>query len=252
MNTISLFNTKRLIPRKLKRVIQRWLPSKYYAQRTWSQCGEDQILLHLLRTIVVGRNVEYVDIGANHPFHLSNTALLYLHGGYGVLVEPNPQLALVLKVMRHRDQVLQCGVSTSDQTHGKYYMFDAHTLNTFSQQEYSRYMAMGEEPIGVISVVLKDVNEILGMVNHLDFLNIDIEGMDFEILKAIDWKRFRPTIICAETLTFEKEKLPAKLLCVHDYLIDKGYSVYADTHLNTIFVDGTKLIGNVSTCSKSV
>ena len=159
-------------------------------------------------------------------------------GARGVLVEPNPQLASVLRRKRPRDTILQCGVGVGEAKGADYYMFDSHTLNTFSQSEALRYSAMGEKQLGAIRIDLKNVNEILELVSHLDFINLDIEGLDLEILKGIDWDKYRPATLCVETITYETEKEPEKLEGIHSYLSSLGYKVYADTFINTIFLDG--------------
>lgn len=226
------------VPRPLKRAVQRWLPANYYAEKSWSQCGEDRILLHLLHDMLGGRPVRYVDIGANHPFHYSNTALFYKLGGHGLLVEPNPKLARVLKVRRPRDTVLQCGVSVGGAKQADYFMFDAHTLNTFSAEEAARYVSLGQEQTGVVQVDLRGINEILALVEPLDFVNLDVEGLDFEILQAIDWSRYRPKTFCVETVRFEMGQVPVRRADIIDFMKSKDYLVYADTLVNTIFIEG--------------
>lgn len=229
---------RKIMPRPVKRAIQRWLPKGYYSEKTWSQCGEDRILLHFFNGLIKGRPVQYVDIGANHPFHFSNTALFYGLGGHGVLVEPNPKLASVLRARRPRDLVLQCGVGIGGHEVADYFMFDAHTLNTFSSEEAARYASLGQEQIGVIQARLQGVNDILGQVEYLDFVNLDVEGIDLDILQAIDWSTHRPTTLCVETVSFEMGREPAKRADIIDFVKGQGYLVYADTHVNTIFVEG--------------
>jgi len=213
------------------------MPASFYADRTWSQCGEDRILLHLFGDLLESRSLQYVDIGANHPFHFSNTALFYKLGGRGVLVEPNPKLASVLRMKRSRDLVLQCGVSIGQQREADYFMFDAHTLNTFSAEEAARYIRLGQMQTGVIKAKLRGVNDILGMVEHLDFVNLDVEGVDFEILRSIDWVTHRPKALCVETISFEMGGEPTKRGDIIEFVERQGYHLYADTHVNTIFVE---------------
>jgi len=61
--------------------------------------------------------------------------------------------------------------------------------------------------------------------------------MDSEVLRAIDWQVHRPTCICVETLTYEKNNEPRKITEINDYMIRQGYMLYADTYINSIFVD---------------
>jgi hypothetical protein len=84
-----------------------------FRQYSYSQSGEDLIVKFLLEMMLGKRPKKYLDIGANHPFYISNTALLYAEGGAGILVEPDPYFAKLLRNKRPRDRVLQSGIHFS-------------------------------------------------------------------------------------------------------------------------------------------
>jgi len=181
--------------------------------------------------------MRYVDIGANHPFHLSNTALLYEAGGEGVLVEPDPYYAGLLRSKRPRDSVLECGVHFSGESRANFYVIEPPTLNTFSRQEMERYVEMGHQLNETISVELQGVNEILEQAGPLDFMTIDIEGLDKAILAMVDWERFRRTCFCVSSISYETEQEPRKLNDIIELMHEQDYFPYADTFINTIFID---------------
>jgi hypothetical protein len=116
---------------------------------------------------------------------------------------------------------------------------DSPTLNTFSEEEMLRYVAMGHKLVSKEPVDLIDVNSILEDVGELDFLNIDIEGLDYEVLQRIDWVKFRPKCVCVETIAYEKNNEPKKLHNIIELMSSSGYVLYADTFINSIFVDST-------------
>jgi hypothetical protein len=70
-------------------------------------------------------------------------------------------------------------------------------------------------------------------------LSIDIEGSDLAALKAIDYERYPIPVICAETsvFDFDKNQLGGKILEIQEFLLANGYFIYADTYINTIFVN---------------
>lgn len=183
------------------------------------------------------RPKRYLDVGASHPFHFSNTALLYQAGGQGILVEPDPYYANLLRKKRPRDTVLQCGVHFSGADQADFFVMDSPTLNTFSQEKMQHYIAMGHLLTRTLTVELKDINDIMDMAGNLDFLNIDIEGLDISILERMDWKRYRPTCICVETLTYETQQKPIKLNNIIELMSAHEYILYADTFINSIFID---------------
>jgi len=212
-------------------------PAFLFRKTSYSQCGEDLLILYALELVHGKRPMRYLDIGANHPFQLSNTALLYEAGGEGVLVEPDPYLASLLSAKRPRDSVMKCGVHFSGESHADFFVIEPATLNTFSRQEMERYVSMGHELKQTIKVELKNINHILAQVGVLDFMNLDIEGLDETILEMIDWEQFRPTCICVETITYERDREPRKLNNIIELMASHDYFQYADTFINTIFID---------------
>ena len=230
------FFKKFLSPKLISR-IRSHQPTIFYQKRSYSQCGEDLLIAFVLELMHGKRPMRYVDIGANHPFHISNTALLYAAGGQGVLVEPDPYFAGLLRSKRPRDSILECGVHFSGESHAEFYVMDPPTLNTFSHQEMMRYVAMGHPLNETMQVKLMGINEILEQAGPLDFMNVDVEGLDHAILEKVDWERFRPTCICVETISYETEDEPRKLGEIIELMHKHDYFPYADTFINTIFVD---------------
>lgn len=206
-------------------------------KNSYSQCGEDLLVTFVLNMIHGSRPKRYLDVGANHPFHLSNTALLYAAGGQGVVVEPDPYYARLLRNKRPRDTVMQCGVYFSEEPHADFFVMNPPTLNTFSRKEMERYVAMGYQLINTLQVELKNINTILDAAGELDFMNLDVEGLDKTILEMVDWKRYRPTCICVETLIYETQQEPRKLHDIIEMMLAQDYILYADTFINSIFVD---------------
>lgn len=235
LNFKKIFNS--FVKVRYRNKIRSLLPSIMHKRESYSQCGEDLILHHLLKNIFKLSKVNYLDIGANHPFYLSNTALFYSDNSVGTLVEPDPYFANLIRKKRSRDNVLEYGVHFSGEKTAEFYILDSPTLNTFSKNEMERYVQMGHELDKTIVVNLMNVNEILSQTGKLDFLNLDIEGLDLQILKMIDWKKYRPKSICVETINYENQKEPKKQMEIIKYMEEQDYSVYADTFINTIFVD---------------
>ncbi len=229
---------KKYITPETRNMIRARLPAIMFRKKSYSQCGEDILIAYLLELIHGFRPKKYLDIGANHPFHLSNTALFYEAGGQGVLVEPDPDLAKLLRKKRPRDKVMQYGVHFTGEESADFFILDTPTLNTFSCYEMERYISMGHKLINTLPITLKNINTILDMSGDLDFMNLDIEGLDKAILEMIDWKKYRPTCICVETITYETREEPNKRSDIIELMKAQDYILYADTFINSIFVDG--------------
>lgn len=207
---------------------------------SYAQCGEDLIIEHILRNYLGIEKPSYLDIGAHHPTHLSNTYLFYQQGGGGVCVEPDPTLFAAILKARPRDVCLNVGVGFAEATAAEFYVMSARTLNTFSKEEAERYQSYGTYKIDeVITIPLLTVNAVLERYfeRRPDLVSVDVEGLDFEILKSFDFSRFRPPVFCVETLTYAEDKTERKITEIMDLMRSAGYFSYADTYINTIFVE---------------
>lgn len=215
---------------------------KLYKKISYSQCGEDLIVSFIFNALNI-LFPKYLDIGANHPVYLNNTYYFYLNGSTGVCVEPDPVLFSKLKYKRAKDICLNAGVGSFSQKQADFYIMSTDTLNTFSKEEAERYQSYGTYKIKeVIKMPILEINDIVDqyLFNLVNFISIDIEGLELEILKTLDFSRIRPEVFCIETLTYTEDKTEQKNQQILDYMINNGYFVYADTYINTIFVDRKK------------
>jgi len=205
---------------------------------SYSQSGEDLIIEQVF--MVLGRKlISYLDLGANHPTRFSNTYLFYQKGGAGVCVEPDQTLQPLFKKLRSRDVLLTCGVGLKE-GEADFYIMTTNTLNTFSKEEADRYAGYGRQKIErIIKLPLKPLNTILA--EHFEtcpnLISLDIEGLDFQILRSLDFGKWRPEVFCIETLTYTEDKTERKLQEIIEFMKGNAYMVYGDTYINTIFVD---------------
>lgn len=212
---------------------------------SYAQQGEDLVLQAVLEHVGIPKP-RYLDIGAFHPSISSNTFLFYAKGSRGVLVEPNPFMAELLRRARPEDTVLEVGVSVDGSDSADYYVIrERPQLNTFSREQADRYVAeSGPQTIeAVVKVPLRSIDSILE--EHFgrtppDLVSIDVEGLDLAMLQTLSFDRFRPAVLCVETLVYgtnEQREPTLELLRGH------GYEVRAGTFVNTIFVDEQRLRG---------
>jgi hypothetical protein len=121
-----------------------------------------------------------------------------------------------------------------------FYVMSYKALNTFSHEEAER----NEEEHGhkieqVVQVPLMRVNEIIQQhfASPPNFISLDVEGLDLEILRTFDFGRYRPQVFCVETLTYTERGIARKISEIIGLMLTEGYFAYADTYVNTIFVD---------------
>jgi FkbM family methyltransferase len=192
---------------------------------SFSQRGEDLIAVDWLYKL--GQPISkfrYLDIGANHPRFLSNTYLLYTMGVRGVLVEPNPDLMSTLHAYRHGDVIIEAGIAFDERRTATLYRQADDTLNGYLSKS-------SEGACDEITTTLIPINDVLS--EHFsdrapEFLSIDTEDCDYQILLTMDFERWRPYMICVET-GHGTPGLP-------ELLLDKGYEIIFHTTVNTMFI----------------
>lgn len=231
----------------LKNFIKSKFPAVIYHKKSFSQCGEDLIIADIFSKKGIN-NVRYLDIGANHPYRLSNTALFYLKNksiNYGVIVEPNPNLFKLLSKTRPNDVVLNIGISASTgEEYLNFYLMDPDVLSTFSQYEASEYEKLGHKIKELIKVKCININTIFENYFNgyeVDFLNIDVEGFDYEVISSINFQKYRPKVICVETVKYRSELNLRRDYKIIQLVESNGYVIYAQNFVNTIFVEKTYL-----------
>jgi len=215
--------------------------SRPWTRESHSQQGEDLVLESICEFLRI-TNPSYLDVGAADPIQDNNTYLFYQKGCRGVLVEPNPSFCRRIEAARPGDKVLNIGVGVSDQDQADYYMIggrDGMYLNSFSKKQVDDIVARSEGLRFVektIKMPLVNINKIMQEQFHgaPSLLCIDTEGLDLDILKTLDFARFRPAILCVETLKIGTTECETEIL---DLMRAKDYVVRGGTFVNTIFVD---------------
>lgn len=171
-------------------------------RKSYSQFGEDAIVQALCKRT----RGTYLDIGTYHPVLYSNTYALYRRGWRGVVVDPNVSLAPLYALMRPRDTFITAAVGQKEGS-GTYYTFSDGAYNTFNAESleackklpWLRYLGSVESRIISLSRIVRENN-----IEEIDFLTIDVEGNDFEVLQSYDWS-VRPRVIAIESGDFNPD-----------------------------------------------
>lgn len=191
---------------------------------SYAQNNEDLLIEAFFPDVTTGF---YVDIGANHPIYESVTKRFYDKGWTGINIEPNHRLHILLNEHRKNDKNLDIGISDhkGQLTFREYQVGDG--LSTFSQtmkQEYKKHESNITDSYvdrNVDVYTLEDIFDQYG-VSRINFLKIDVEGYEYEVLKGNNWKKYRPELICIEANHIENDWRPL--------LKEAGYS--------NVFFDG--------------
>lgn len=174
---------------------------RLYAIKSYAQEGEDLILQRIFERQAKGF---YVDVGAHHPFRFSNTYLFYKKGWRGINLDAMPDSMKPFNKYRKRDINLEIPVGR-DGEKLNYCIFNEPALNTFDETRIDDIIKKPEyNLIKKIEIKIRSLKNILDEYlpngQKIDFMSIDVEGLDFEVIQSNDWEKFRPKILLVEAL----------------------------------------------------
>jgi FkbM family methyltransferase len=227
---------KKVLPRAVRDRLRETFGRYGYARTSYSQEGEDLILLRLFEDAPPG---VYVDVGAHHPFRFSNTCLLHERGWRGINIDARPGSMAAFRRARPRDVNLEIGISERP-SELEFFLFEEPALNTFDralaesrQAEGWRLAATRTVPCRPLSAVLDEQLPRLAAAAP-DVLSIDVEGLDLQVLRSSDWKRYRPRAVIVEVLGHSfAEGTPSP---AQDFLAAQGYTLFAKLYNSAIFL----------------
>lgn len=203
-----------------------------------SQFGEDMIIRHLLADVRTGF---YVDIGAHHPVYYSNTYHFYCSGWRGINVDALPGSMEVFNLLRPRDINVEACVDAVPGRTLEFFLFDSPALNTVSRKDADRVIQASAGHLAAsqtLSTTTLDelLDRHLPPGQRIDFLTIDVEGLDEVILRSHDFARHHPRVLVFE----RKEGIPTDLgrdpLVAH--LRTNGYDLVAFTGASLVMQFG--------------
>lgn len=200
-----------------------------FLNTSFSQEGEDVILAQLL----YGKtNGFYLDIGAHQPIQYSNTYRFYLNGWRGINIDAMPGSMDEFNKLRPDDTNLESAISDQNQIL-TYYMFNAAGLNTFSKDHAVQMEQEGYQLRQVVQIQTTTMNAVLDKYltenQQIDFLSLDVEGLELAVLQSNNWSKYRPTILVVESLGLNNKDV------LQHYLAAQQYGLIAQTVNNLYF-----------------
>ena len=143
----------------------------------------------------------YVDVGGGHPVADNVSFYFYLMGWRGLIVEPQRKLADIYAHVRPRDHTVSMLAGQKDGDIEFHTVDKLHGFSTSVEANATAASAYGvgytttRMPVRRLSTLLDDAK-----ISKIDFLNIDVEGAEADVLAGIDWTRHRPRVIVVEAV----------------------------------------------------
>ncbi len=165
----------------------------------------------------------YLDIGCGDPVHNSNTAFLRDHGWQGIGVDGNPNL--VHRWNEVNAPFISCVIAERTGCIG------------FRIDEKEPAMSRIDDAAqGTYCRTLENLLTQRFQIGKIDFLSIDVEGAEFDVLREMDFQKHQPSVIVAEYSTLQNDVTVKEDMRVRDMLIGNGaYKMVHKTVANMIY-----------------
>ena len=177
----------------------------------------------------------YIDIGAGHPIADNVSFWFYERGWRGIVVEPQPELAALYERLRPRDIVV-CGLVGRECGQIDFHVVDRlHGLSTTREDIAQKIKTFGVD-YRTLRATVTTLAQLCDShrLDFIDFLKVDVEGAEADVLLGGDWKRFRPKVIVAEAVTPMASE--PSWLEWEPFLIAQGYRFVLFDTLNRFYV----------------
>ncbi len=187
-------------------------------KKTYSMNNEDTAVLDYFKH---KKNGFYVDVGCHHPICINNTYLLYKQNWSGINIDVSEFSIDLFNYMRPHDLNYKCAVSNKNKVVKLFYQKEFSQLSTIKSNQAKNVFQgkIKEKEIQAFSL-----DEILSRDKYkntkIDFLNIDVEGADLEVLEGLSFDKFKPELICLEIHDKEVKKSE-----IYNFLIQKKYEL---------------------------
>jgi FkbM family methyltransferase len=217
---------KRILPARVRGMLQpmreRFLDP--YAVKSYSQEGEDMVLRRLFERQATGF---YVDVGAHHPQRFSNTNWFYQRGWRGVNIDATPGVKALFDRARPRDVTVEAAISR-DGRELKLRVYADQALNTLAQGDESPTAQAGRAVLRETTLATRRLAEVLRQQvparQAIDFMSVDVEGMDLEVLEGNDWTAYRPRYLLVECFGVSLAEVDRSPVAI--FLRAQGYEVF--------------------------
>jgi hypothetical protein len=192
---------------------------------TFSERGED-ILVH--RLLLWKRAGVYLDGRCYDPLRMSMTARLKLYGWSGINLDLSDTSIREFKTYRPDDINLKCAIGLDDRS----YLcneYEDGVLNIISPGQQNHLKSLTDNNLlhttlkSRHKILARSLRTIISEINpcpiDIDFLNLDIEGMELVALKGFHFELYGPSIIAVELHRLDLTK------CLEDECVNYLYKL---------------------------
>ena len=222
-------NLFKKIFRKIHILQNIYLKNKYFLKKkSYSMDGED---IQISKFFKDKTNGFYVDVGCYHPIHRSNTYLLYKKKWRGINIDISEFSIELFNFLRPDDLNYHCAVSNKKEKIKFYFQKELSQLSTIDENVAKTVFQGKIKEKEIEAYTLDEILEIdKYKSSKIDFLNIDVEGADYKVLKGFSFEKFKPELVCIEI--YDKNIKESK---IYKFLKKKKYKLIWSGVLSHLF-----------------
>ena len=188
----------------------------------------------------------YIDVGCHHPVLNNNTYLLYKKGWNGINIDLDEKNIELFNYARNKDTNIKIAVSDFKKEVDLYFYHNKSAINTIDKKTSDYQKATVKEIKKIPADKLENIiNKSPYNNKNIDFLSIDVEGHELEVLKGLNIKKYKPKVIVVEYLDLTTKKLEIKNLNINNvitselylFMIDNGYTLVNCLHSDLVFIN---------------
>jgi len=235
------------IIKKIRFLVERYFDS-FWATKSFSIAGEDLALQSLLfrRDQQVGAsslrpNGFFVDIGAFAPKQFSNTYLFYKKGWSGINIDATPNSMTIFNKTRKRDINIEIAVSDTQSVLDYYTWGTPTVVNTLSLEHaeiFTKRLGIAPQIVKVQTRTLESIlDEFLPKGQFIDFMNVDVENHDLNVLTSNNWDKYRPFLVAVELAIERFDQILNSEITT--FMQSKNYYIASWIYPNIIFESNT-------------
>jgi hypothetical protein len=233
----QIMKLKKIIPVSIKDYVKSFISQEETKEEplpkiSYSQYAEDLILNSYFNK----EKGFYIDIGAHDPVRFSNTYLFYKKGWRGINIDANPDSMIRFRESRVRDINLEIGIS-NDSIVLTFYRFKEPAINTFNKELAMVYESRGEELLGTLNAKTERLETVLDLYLNaeieIDFMSVDTESLDLDVLKSNCWNKYSPKVVVVEYWSNTIDDLLNS--DIYTFLVSNNYTLFSITICSVFF-----------------
>ena len=202
-------------------------PKIFFSKKNYSIFGEDKFIERYFGNKPKGF---YIDVGCYHPLDGNNTQLLYKKGWNGINLDINYYSIKLFNFLRKGDINIHSGISNKKNRLTMYYRKEINMLNTLDEKIAKMNFRNGYKKKNIqVNTLNYFISKYFKKLDMIDFINIDVEGVELNVLKSLNFKIYKPQLICVEIHNikkmFDTNYKYLKTNSIYNFLVKKGYKI---------------------------